>query len=274
MTHPLLGCELKADRANEHFETLKRIVDDFLRSEPYAVVNNFESEFGHHVARIKIHERPPLTLSPIIGDFIHNLRSLLDHLIWQLVRRAGNDPNVGRPQFPIFTKDPFDATIYDARKDWKNALGTWRSQTRGVSDEDVAILKELQPYKRTDRPDDHPLARLSQLSNWDKHRELHFATQGLAVVGSQTKATNALVTLLYVPSDWKVLEDGAIVARFTGTALHSEHKVNMNLDITPDVAFGEGSPLEGLRVKQTLLDIGQYVFDVFQRFIIRFDNEI
>jgi hypothetical protein len=270
--HPLFGCYLKGQRAEEHFVTYKQAVQVFMRRKPYTIAHKFESEFDHHVARLKIRERPPPALSPIIGDYIHNARSILDHLAWQLVIRAGNNPEDGRPQFPIFTKDPFDPTVYTKRG--RNAKRTWESNTKGMDPRDVAFIKKLQPYNGPNTSDDHPLARLNVLSNWDKHRELHFATQGMVGSGWRVKATNAKVNLLYFLPERKILEDGAILARFEIVSQTPERKVHVNINVHCDIAFGEGSPLEGLGVQQTLFDIGQYVDDIVSRFRIKFDHEM
>jgi hypothetical protein len=41
-----------------------------------------------------------------------------------------------------------------------------------------------------------------------------------------------------------------------------------------DIAFGKGSPLEGLGVKDTLLFIGPYVSDIIEEFRIKFAGQM
>jgi len=45
----------------------------------------------------------PERLGVLLGDWAHNLRSALDHLMWQLVILYGGTPN-RRTQFPIFQR--------------------------------------------------------------------------------------------------------------------------------------------------------------------------
>jgi len=50
-----------------------------------------------------VRKEPPRDLAPVIGDSVHNLRSALDHLVYELssttVREKINT------QFPIFTDE-------------------------------------------------------------------------------------------------------------------------------------------------------------------------
>ncbi len=148
---------------------------EFFGRNPYEVVRDFDSEANQHVVQVKVRERPPHKWSPIIGDIVHNMRSALDHLAWQLVIRNECTPS-SKTQFPILSKDPFECNAYAKTKHWKNALDRWNTQTEGMNPFDIAFLKELQPYQRTYDTASHPLDRLRELSNRDKHRELHFAT--------------------------------------------------------------------------------------------------
>ena len=62
---PLLGCRLKLQGAWRHRQALGEELQMFLeRADP---------------------EPSPLHLGVIVGDFLHNLRCVLDHLVWQLV---------------------------------------------------------------------------------------------------------------------------------------------------------------------------------------------
>jgi hypothetical protein len=80
-----------------------------------------------------LHRSPPLRLGVILGDMVHNLRSALDHLVWQAVLRNGGRPNRSH-QFPIC----------DDEKDWNDACNV--------------VMKPA------------ALSRLREISNEDKHR--------------------------------------------------------------------------------------------------------
>jgi hypothetical protein len=155
--HPLDKVRLKLDRAKEHLAALDSEVADFLKLEPYRVepkidAENIYGKFG----RFRIVHEPPIRFGLIFGDYIHNVRSALDHLVWQLQLKTTSTPKP-RSQFPIF-KQP-------------NA-GRLKDQTPDVSDEARGVIESLQPYNRTNRHGPialHPLWQIGQLDGIDKH---------------------------------------------------------------------------------------------------------
>jgi hypothetical protein len=103
-------------------------------------------------------------LSVVVGDVIHNLRSALDHLAWQLVLLDGGQPT-DSTQFPIYAS----AT---------NAKGNPRNVTiqPGIHDQHIidALIK-VQPFteaKYGHDPASDPLWIIHRLNIIDKHRLL------------------------------------------------------------------------------------------------------
>jgi hypothetical protein len=154
--HKLYSCYLKLRRVEQHADALQDALDGFLGSNPYAIICEREPKLDEYVLWTKVREQPPPEWSPIVGDIVHNWRSALDHLAYQLVIRNGNTPS-SRTQFPIFSKSPFDASLYSKTKDAKNALERWNGQVSGMHPSDVAVIERLQPYKGGHGPDTHPL---------------------------------------------------------------------------------------------------------------------
>jgi len=107
---------------------------------------------------IEISEHWPL----IVGDAIHDLRSALDHLIWQLATvhlgRVPTNRQAPNIQFPEVRR----------LKDF-----TGHRNLRYIDTSDIDRLKPFQPYKRLNRGQLHPLPKLIKLSNVDKHRRIH-----------------------------------------------------------------------------------------------------
>jgi len=104
-------------------------------------------------------ELPPLHFGVILGDFLHNLRGVLDHIIWQPVVLNGNEPTRGNA-FPICdTCGDFDKAVD------RNLVG--------LTDDQKALVAEYQPYRLGDDAPFHVLAVLRDLSNTDKHRFVH-----------------------------------------------------------------------------------------------------
>ena len=108
----------------------------------------------------------PIEWSVRVGEILYNLRSALDHLVWQLL--LANRQNPGRHNaFPIVNKPC----------DWQKAT----SQLEGVTSQVEKMIQRLQPYtggySDLHLPFDvWALWTLHSLCNIDKHRYLHLVT--------------------------------------------------------------------------------------------------
>lgn len=159
---------VKVDRAREHLGTLTADVDRFVSEKPYPlhVVTQY-----HGTARVRDVEwtrSPPLRWSAIVGDCIHNLRSALDHLVWELSGGSGNAPD--GTEFPVFLDFP---AYFQRDRRWQAARGSGLWKIRGiVADGAHAEFERLQPFKGPD-PVRHPLWTIHELDRLDKHRSLN-----------------------------------------------------------------------------------------------------
>ena len=80
---------LKLERAKEHLETLAHVHDKFLATRPYEITRSIEASRqsgrgAEHRLVWSRFEAPPEPMGLLIGDTIHNLRSALDHLAFEL----------------------------------------------------------------------------------------------------------------------------------------------------------------------------------------------
>lgn len=111
--HQLNEIRIKIARANQHTNTLDREVGIFLESYVGSQIVNHRFDGMWHIVSINpmVEGSMPLLCSVICGDAIHNLRSALDHLVWQLVLAEGNKPDRWN-QFPIYADpDDFDRLV-------------------------------------------------------------------------------------------------------------------------------------------------------------------
>jgi hypothetical protein len=165
------SCWAKLDRAKEHRDVLGRETDVAFGIEANRVGLRveYDTESGYHVFRATTFPPEDLLVrfGLIMGDALQNLRSALDHLVWQLslFRRNGREPRNPRTvQFPI-VKDP----IPNVRPE--DFMGGKKEALWDVLPEHRAIIEDHQPYKRWyNFPIPHPFLRLQRLSNDDKHR--------------------------------------------------------------------------------------------------------
>lgn len=171
MTAQLAGCRLKIARAKVHRDSLQKHALDFFAIETN--VPRFRSELdrstGDHVFRIDY--MPELgdvlpRCSVICGDVVHNLRSALDHLVFQLAvfHTGGAVQRPDRLQFPIC--------------DCPSAFNKQRAlRLSEVAAPHVDIVERYQGYHQVDTQISvgqyfHPLSMLRDLNNNDKHQLL------------------------------------------------------------------------------------------------------
>lgn len=178
----LAGVDLKLWRADDHLEFCffqrASVSAGVHTGGESAVVGEFEPDTGDYVLRVMTQAPDPMT-GIILGEFAHNLRSALDHLVYQLILLNGGDPEIGKPAFPILEKTP----------DPKNPNPTG---LRGrIAKDHLTRIERAQPYHlrkhphlagyesavRSKQADAfarwHPLALLGFLNNTDKHKRLH-----------------------------------------------------------------------------------------------------
>ncbi|MYB16960.1 MAG: hypothetical protein F4X41_08020 [Chloroflexi bacterium] len=101
----------------------------------------------------------PPEFSVKVGEIVHNLRSSLDHIVWELVLANGRKPTFAN-RYPITG----NAKRFDEIE--SRAL-------QGVASGAKRVIREFQPWWPTESG--FELWSLNRLSNVDKHRHLHIA---------------------------------------------------------------------------------------------------
>jgi len=125
----LQGCDAKVRRARAHLDALYKEIGGFIESEPHEIVSEFDSETITRTVHLRVLKEPDeTTWALLLGDFVHNLRSALDHLIWQLVLLSDAKPGEHN-QFPICSRG---MAYWCPRKDGTRVCATgccaeWRS---------------------------------------------------------------------------------------------------------------------------------------------------
>lgn len=98
------GADAKLARAFEHLESLNTEIQRVLDSQPYPVGAHYKPEAAEIDLYALPAEFPLLAWGVRVGDCLHNLRSALDHIAWQLaldfLKREPDDAEARRIQFP------------------------------------------------------------------------------------------------------------------------------------------------------------------------------
>ena len=146
---------VKVDRAQEHLASLSAEVRLYLDSKPYAVSAKRHPESGRLIYFVAGVRPTPPKLSALLGDTIHNLRSALDHLAYQIVW-------VG------IGKSPSSHVYFPIADDRAKYLEQRRRQLKGATPAAISTIDSLSPYKGGN----DELWQLHKLNNVDKHRVL------------------------------------------------------------------------------------------------------
>jgi hypothetical protein len=182
MAEPSLeGCREKARRGKAYLRELTGLMDKYVAAPiPHKVVVRFDKPrkalvFTGEIVRPM---KDALLWGCLLGDGIHNLRSALDHLVWQLVALdTGKEPSTDN-QFPIC--DSGGAYWSIGRK---GQPSTRDFRLRGLSADHLAVIDSCQPYRSYTPGKQHPLSALRELSNHDKHRLVHTTLFAISLKG-------------------------------------------------------------------------------------------
>ena len=262
MIAALPAYRLKIERARRHLAELKAAVEEFDLPSAFEVITEDDPDAGQSHAKVRTKRCLPADWSMIIGDIIHNARSALDLLMVAVVKRC--DPERASYNHVHFvireTKEAFEAAL--------------PAKIRGASPEARAVIESLKPYKGGDEA----FWRLHQLDISDKHKAIipvgaahksvgvaPFAFAG-AKLPEAVRAAFSGVKINLRPADRQFpLKDGATI--FSGPI----GQLNDEVNVTIEIAFGEGQVLEGEPLDPALsqvIDFVEGVCDVVERTIL------
>jgi hypothetical protein len=256
MTDSLAGARPKLNRARDHLEVLSDELAAFTAGEPYRVAHEPNADGSEHVFRAQVRKEPPAFLSVIIGDALQNMRSTLEHLAWGLTPLSTRQTSPRSISFPIYTKE--SAFFQTDRKTASGcATNSGMHKIWTMPPKVQAAIEQLQPYKTGH---DH-LFLLNELARVDRH-------QSLRLIGAfsdryeeswrKRGERNFGVDLSVIRHATAILgpfEDSTKV----GDYAFSEPEMEVNLKLTPFVAFRDEGSAKGRHVLRTLTDIRRHI---------------
>jgi hypothetical protein len=201
------GCRAKLDWAEKHLDALSAEMKTWFEGDSYTLRTEFDEPDESSVVFFEPIKEIPIHWGLALGDVVHNARSALDHLVYQLVLLANSVPHDAH-QFPVL----------DQPEDWKRRVQKPPKGRRGLLDfidpTHVATIQGLQPYvPATGLP---RLKVLREFSNTDKHRVIH-AARGVFTedpgITSQLRIPMTITDVrTFTPGT--PIEGGAEIARF------------------------------------------------------------
>jgi hypothetical protein len=231
---------LKIERAGEHLHALYDEFGAVLEADGarlFAPIE-FDEDTGECVSKAGEFGEAGARASILAGEVVHQLRSALDHLVWQLVEAQHQTPQ-RRHAFPVRLA-PFP-------KGFKKTVST--QQLDGVPPAAIRLVERAQPYHARN-PAEHWLAVLDGMWQADKHRLLLSA-----VIAPSDPAALAAVYHAREPAaieDVRVtlergqrLEAGAELARLRvlPERAHAYVYVDGRVAFRVDVSEGPGTPV-------------------------------
>jgi hypothetical protein len=209
------GVILKVNRAHEHFTALKREIDAWNGRKPYRLVAEVHANGGKHFLRVKLLEPIPVEWSVVVGEAVHDLRSALEQIIYQLTLFHSGRRDLDGCGFPIYSKrSDFEKRSKRHPSGWARDGG--RYKIRGTAPSVQLFIEELQPYpQRYTRSVHHSLAGLHELWNQDKHRLVHLWGLRFNDAKITIKGTGDRANCVPVFFSDRVLSDGAIAVKIT-----------------------------------------------------------
>jgi hypothetical protein len=220
--------DAKLDRAREMIPVLRAEIDEYYVSNPFVLRTEHREDPKRLEAVVESVRQPPLRLGVLMGEFVHSLRSTLDHLVWQLALTRTATPH-RRLQFPILDSRPSEA-------DWRSTVG---DQLQKVPSDAVQRIWDLQPFQ-SENPEINALRIVRELDNEDKHRVILQPVSVPKDPGESNvrlDATDVEVITCEVMVG-APLEPGATVVRVPYTVVGDNAQLHLHVAFPNEVNFG------------------------------------
>jgi hypothetical protein len=236
----------KVERAKQHLRDLEVAHDRFFNSNPYRIEREYDSQTGHNIYRVFDIQTPPAEIGLLAGDVIHNLRSALDHLAYQLVQVNGATHSK-QTAFPI----------WDSASDYKAQRAR---RVKGMAQSAIDAIDASEPYQGGKGAG---LWVLHYLDIADKHHALltpliNVTEAAFTIPGYWERGYRGVGDVAF-PNFGKPLKDGDVVAI-------REAEMDNDMNLTLDVAFTEPEVIEGRPVIKTLHRLVDLVDDLVLSF--------
>jgi hypothetical protein len=235
------GPRLKIERAKQHINDLHSRIWAFAATDFYSLRVDKDAETGKYGLKVEVRKPLPDDFALIIGDAAHNLKSVLDVALNEVVFRRLN-------RYDDYTRFPFKKT----RDDLVNAINgaLIKQASKEVANFIVNVVK---PY---DGGND-ALVALHKLNILDKHRLLLPVMQVTSIVDfcAEDDRGNRMVNATLV-----VTRDRAV----TLFASSGNIQITNEGKAVPLVFFDKGLPMEGQPVVPSLVQLTELVSGIVE----------
>ncbi|MCL4535259.1 MAG: hypothetical protein M1370_08905 [Bacteroidetes bacterium] len=244
--------ELKLARAVEHLDRAEEELVAWTKCSSNAVRGELNNQTGEFVFTFESSIRfPGERLGLLVGDCLHNLRSALDHLAYNLAVKHRGEPLPGRAaetsEFPILGTRPMTP------KEERSKIGCIEPAAR-------AIIKGLQPYHRGDDYNRDPLWILYELERIDKHRLLHVVV--LSYDNATVGGSNIAIKSIRAVPPGAPLENGTEVCSGRVSKFFPDRPLELEFHFPLQASLVEGVPLAVQPIIPAMRGLVDYVEEV------------
>jgi hypothetical protein len=227
---PFAGARARINRAQDQIDALHDEFHEYCAREPHLVSEILDPDTGRKRAEYVVTEDFPSAWTAIVGEIAYDLRSALDHVVYDLTLLESGGP-LGHTGFPIFE----DEARYDELTTrGEPAFGSGVFKIRGVNPYAKAAIRSLQPFevRKAGAFEEPMLSLLEELHMVDRQRAIPLCR--LRWPGSRMRSRRPVRDLRFL---WgRTLEDGDTLAEWAPTILDGGQDVDVALDF--DIGFG------------------------------------
>jgi|GEM_PF-1937862 len=253
------GCDGKLRRAKEHLGVLDKQITHFQGLHKHTIFVEDDPRTSEYVFKVRGLQPSDPDWTYIAGDCIHNLRSALDHLVYQLAI-----VNLGRD----LTNEDARSCMFPIYSDPNTFLTSGYRRIKLLRPSEQARITQLQPFNASD-PSIWPtmpgylpgtphyiptlLGQLESLEVIDKHRSTHATWRAAQWFDAKPPPIKLLGSTIFAGA----LENGAEVGRWHYSLPRPELSPDMDMDshFPIGVALGEPPFMNGV-VGQLAMHVG------------------
>jgi hypothetical protein len=260
MVAPLASSLLKLQRAAVQITAIDGEIQAFLKRNPYRLARDLDHEAGYVRVVGRVREKCPDWISVLVGEAVHNIRSALDYMVWDLVvAQTGSIRTGNKAGFPVFLSE---AGYKDRGK----------PMLKGTSGKPRAVIDKEQPCY-TGEGADSLLWQLQELNNWDKHRCLQLGGASLRQLTGRFEFPEIQVAGAMTGQTFRrpgPFNDGDEFLRttFHGCWNESSWDVDVDGDFPFDVCFHEVGPVAGRLIVPTLTAMHRRVYAIGEKLTV------
>jgi hypothetical protein len=252
MTEWATSGAVKIERAKEHIADFELASRTFLKTHTYSAVSQFDPQLREIRFVVREGYTVPGRLGAITADAIHNLRASLDILWHQTI----GTPGKRKQYFPVFQDAHELETRFKSVKQTSLKAAVDILRTANFCKSGHKLLWAL---KEIDDRDKHELPVLAAATY---KRVIMKLPPDVAIEGK-----TGVQLVGEISSGFLFLEHGTELPLAVSIETDAGPIMDMECELTADIAFGQGEILEGEPVLKTLHEIAQLVDGITDAFV-------